>query len=251
MNNQGKTIIIFLIVISILLLSVTGISLFFLKTENDARKSLEIQLAQVKASSAKLDGDLKESKKKVFLMEEKLKDADAKISNLMDELELQEGLREQNKVENTALKEALDSEKKTKEAIQKDLTAAQEKIGTLEQKIKEEETRRADLEAKIQTTETPPAESSSEVELGKIVVTPGEIPEGKIISVNMENNFVVFDLGQEQGVAPDMIFSIYRGDQHLGEVKVARVEAKMSVADIVEPLTSKQLQKNDRVTAKK
>ncbi|HOW35895.1 MAG TPA: hypothetical protein PL155_05735 [Candidatus Omnitrophota bacterium] len=251
MNNQGKAITIFLIVISILLLSVTGITLFFLKTENDLRKSLEVQLAQAKASAAKLDGDLKESKKKVFLMEEKMKDADVKINGLMDELELQEGLREQGKVENAALKEALDSEKKTKEAIERDLTAAQEKIGALEQKIKEEEARRAELEAKIQATEMPAAEAQSEVELGKIVVTPGEIPEGKILSVNAENNFAVFDLGQEQGVAPEMIFSVYRGEQYLGDIKVARVETKMSVADIVEPLTSKQLQKNDRVTAKK
>ena len=76
MNNMGKTLTIFLIVISILFLSLTAITIFFLKKENEMRKATETKLTESEAARAKLNEDLKESQKKVFLLEEKNKEAD-------------------------------------------------------------------------------------------------------------------------------------------------------------------------------
>ena len=94
MNKAGKTLTIFLVVISILLLSLTVISVFFFKQENTLRKSLESQMTSLKASESKLESELKEAKKQAFLMEEKNKEADERINNIMDELELQEGVQQ-------------------------------------------------------------------------------------------------------------------------------------------------------------
>ncbi len=250
MDNRGKTLTVLLIVVSILLLSLTGISLFFFQKETDQRKSLENELALAKAAEAKLDTDLKDAKKQIFLHEEKAKEADEKINGLLDELELEKGLREEAKTENAALKEALTGESQAKEKFQADLTAAQAQVTNLEEKLKAQEAKQAELEAKVKTMDEAEAKIP-EVELEKIVVNPGEISAGKIISLNNENNFATINLGQDSGLAVDTILSVYRGDKYLGDIKVTRVEAAASVADFVAPFTSKQAKKNDKVTAKK
>lgn len=250
MNKNGKTLTIFLVLISILLLSVTGISLFFFQKESNERKAAEVKLSQAKDSEAKLEAALKEAKKQILLAEEKAKEADTKINGLMDELELQDGIRDQMKAENNALKEAVTSESQANGALQKELTAAQERFAALEEKLKVAESQRAELEAKIQEM-SQQAASQSEVDLDKIIVTPGSIPEGKIVSINSENNFVIVNLGQEHGMAQDMVLSVYRNDQYLGDLKIARAEENMSVADFAAPLDSKQLKVNDRIVVKK
>lgn len=248
MNKSGKTLTIFLVVISILLLSLTVISIFFYKTESDLRKSVEVQLAQAKVSEAKMDADLKEAKKQVFLLEEKAKEADEKINGLMDELDLQEGLRDQMKMENASLKEAVSKVSEEKEALDKELAAVQEKIAALEEKVKMSESARTDIENKMKEMEQA---EFTDVQLEKIVVTPGEIPPGKVVSVNQDNNFVIFDLGQEHGIRPEMVMSVFRGESYLGDIKVTRAQAGMSVADFVAPFTSKQAKKDDKVMVKK
>ena len=248
MNTQGKTLTILLIVISILLLSLTGISLFFFQKETELRKSLENKLASAKAAEAKLDSDLKEAKKQIFLLEEKDKESDEKIEGLLDELELEKGLREEIKSENTALKDALSGESQTKEKLQADLQAAQDQMTTLEEKLKAEEAKRTELETKLKDME---GADASQVELEKIVVNPGEIPAGKILSVNNENNFATINLGQDVGLAADTVLAVYRGEKYLGDIKVTRVEAAASVADFIPPFSSKQVKKNDKVMTKK
>ena len=245
MNKSGKTLTIFLVVIAILLLSLTVISIFFYKNESDLRKTAETKLAQLKTLEVKLEGDLKDAKKQVFLLEEKEKEADAKINELLDEIELVKGVKDQMKSENTSLKEALTKESQEKEALQTELASTQEKISALEEKAKNEENARLELEGKVKESEL------AEVQLDKIVVTPGEIPSGQVVSVDLENNFLIINLGQEHGVTPDLVMSVFRGDKYLGDIKVTRVQAGMSVADFITPFTVKQVKKDDRVAVKK
>ncbi len=249
MNKSGKTLTILLSVAFVLLLSLTFVLLFFYQKESEMRKSLEFQLTQAKASESRLESDLKDAKKQVFVLEEKAKESDDKINSLMDELELQEGLREELKTENDSLKETLANESRLKEALQKDLNAAQERATAVEQKLQETEKLRIDLETKVKSFEAQGV--SSGVELEKIVVVPGEIPEGKVVSINAENNFLIFNLGQHHGITSDTTMSVYHNDGYLGDVKVSRVQEEMSVGDFIEPLSAKQVVVNDRVVIKK
>lgn len=251
MNKSGKATTIILVIISVLLLSLLAISLFFFKDENEKRKTAESQLVQVRASQAKLDSDLKDAKKQIALFEEKGKESDKKINDLMDELELQKGIREQMKTENATLKESLGKENEDKENISKALVTAQEKLTALEEKLKGAETQRGELEGKIKEMEQQATQEGESVQLDRIVVTPGEAPQGRIVSVNKENNFVIFNLGHEYGITQDMLVSVFQGDKYIGDLKVNRVQAGMSVADFVAPLTSKQVKKDDRVVVKK
>ena len=250
MNKAGKTMTIFLVVITILLLSLTVISIFFYNTEKELRKSLEVKLAQAKAQETKLEAELKETKTQIFVLGGKVKEDDEKISGLMDELELQEAVKKQMKEDNSALKDSLSKKTQDKEALNTELVAVQEKIATIEAKLKSAEDLRAETEGKLKEIEQGVSQQSG-VQLEKIVVKPGETPQGKIVSINNDNNFVIFNLGEEHGVKQDMLMSVYRGEKYLGDLKVARAQEGMSVADFIPPLTNKQVKKDDKVVPKK
>lgn len=303
MGKTGKTVTIILIVISILSLVLTVIAVFFFQKESEMRKVAEENLAQSKLSEAKLQAELKESKKQVFLLEEKAKEADEKINSLMDDLELAQGVRDEIKAENDTLKEALDTESKAKDELRKqmtdELTKAKEKVTSLESTLTTEKNLRIDLEKQIEklrdnlNSQTQPAAQSpegtqtptttnplkeeqpqgnsppvekpkydpetsssntqaknSEVSLGKIVVASDDIPPGRVLSVDKENDFVIFNLGEKDGIVQGLIMSVYRDEDYLGDVKVSRVQSDMSAADFIPPFSSQRVRKNDQIVTK-
>ncbi len=282
MNRCGKTSTIFLVIISVLLLMLTGITLFYYNNESTLRKSLELKLSQTEAAKVKIDSELKEAKKQALVLEEKMKEADDRVNNLVDELDLQESVKEQMKSENATLKDALTKEGKEKEAIVGKLKEAQDKLTALETKFQASDKLRAELEQKINSMDsssaapepsapapdappvvtpekpdpdkTPPVtdktSQSPSINLDKIVVTTGDPHQGRVVSINRENNFMIFNLGREHGIDSGMILSVYHAGQYVGDVKVARVERILSVADFLPPLTNRQISKDDPVVLK-
>ena len=322
MKNSGKTLSVFLVVIVILLLCLSGIAFFYQYQESVLRKTAEASLEQLKNTAAKLEGDLKEAKKQVFVLEEKNKEADDKINDLTESLELEQGVKEELKKQNHDLTEALDNENQSKEKMRTELsqqlTSAQEKVFSLESqlttaknRVKEIESQSQDLQAKIKTmeadfqkkleeqrpstgaTQTPPAPNDaapntsssdeeksvpphieeipqpaehsdspsgistknpdSQVENKQIQLEPIVVAgqEGRVLSVDKENEFIIFNLGEKDGIAPGLLMSVYRGKDYLGDVKVSRVQSEMSAADFIPPFSSQKVRKNDQVVAKK
>ncbi|MFH1191145.1 MAG: hypothetical protein V1670_03005 [Candidatus Omnitrophota bacterium] len=84
--------------------------------------------------------------------------------------------------------------------------------------------------------------SKESVELPTIVVrsTPViarekaqvQIFPGKILSVNLDNNFVVIDLGSSAGVNVGDIFNVYRDIKSIGSIKVIQTRVNISACDI-------------------
>ena len=276
-NNSGKVLTIFLIIIFILMSSLTAISLFFFQKEVELRKLSELNLEQTKTIEAKLQADVKEAKKQSFLLEEKNKEATEKIESLMDELDLEKGVREEIKKENLALKEAMDKDSKEKEDLTAKLSSSEEKIAGLEKQLQEEVDRSAQLEKRSQELEqlsqsleskikafdsgnavasiVPPPQSTEkaapkEVQLDKIVVSPSGGTEGKVLTVDQDTQFLIFNLGKKDGITEGSVMSVYRGNEYLGDIKVSRVQPEMSAADFIPPLTSQTVQKDDRVIPK-
>ena len=83
-----------------------------------------------------------------------------------------------------------------------------------------------------------------------IPISSGRIPEGRILTVDIETEFVVVNLGKKDGIVEDMFMSVYRGPHYLGDIKVTRVQPEMSAADIIPPFSSQMVRKNDQVVAK-
>lgn len=154
MNSSGKVLTIFLVIIATLLISITALALFFHQKETERRKLAEVSVEEFRAEKTKIEEELKEVKKQNFLLQEKQKEAEERVNDLSEELELEKGLREEIKLEASSIKgqfeeaikakEALTKEMQAKEELQKKLTA--ELLGS-EQKIKELE---AQLNAEVQ-----------------------------------------------------------------------------------------------------
>jgi len=240
---------------------------------------------------------LQDAIKRGFLLQEKNKEADEKINGLLDELELQEGIREELKKENQALKEEFEKEAKARTELQQKVDSnveAAQKLPELAAQLQAEQGVRQELEQKLSAAEErartlektlakmqqqgvqSPAPSEAvpaaqqpqgeavptveqersgnkkeEVQLEKIVVAPAKaVPEGRIVMVDGETEFVIVNLGANHGIKEDQILSVSRGKDLLGEVKVTRVQPEMSAADFIPPLTSRQVRKGDSVIIK-
>lgn len=86
---------------------------------------------------------------------------------------------------------------------------------------------------------------SSEVELPPIVVNsnggpaintnPGLVNpglNGKVVSINPDNNFVIVDLGEKSGINTGDSLSVYRDAKYIAKLEVIQVRKDISAADI-------------------
>ncbi|MBF0384468.1 MAG: hypothetical protein HQL27_01225 [Candidatus Omnitrophica bacterium] len=148
-----KISIAFFIITIILLVSLTAISMFFFQKEIERRKTVETMLSKSKANEDDLNRGLDGFKKKAYLLEEKNKELDDKINNLMGELDIEKGLREQAKLENIAAKEELDKIKKDKERLEADLNIITQQISDVKNLLKEKDGKVTELEKAISDKE--------------------------------------------------------------------------------------------------
>ena len=272
-----------MVLVLVLLASATSIGFFLYNKEVQVRKELKHQLEESQQAEAKLQGDLKEIKHQLSIAQDKNKEADDKINNLMDEMELNEGLKKEMKSENASLKEAIEALKKEKERIKVDtedtdkrykqvqelFKAEQDKSNTLQNLIKELEQSKAKAEAEIEQMKNdlkaytarspeaqvnaeaiPPSKRTGKVELDKIVVNPNDGTRGRVVSVDKQAEFIICNLGLKQGIKSGDVLSVYRGEEYLGDVRVSRVQEELSAADLIPPFSSRKVRKNDIVVFK-
>jgi len=283
-NKSGKTLTIFIVLIIILLVCSTSIGFYLYHLEQRLHKAVAADLDRSHADAIRLQSQIKDLQGGLALAQDKSKEADQKINSLLDERDLNEGVRVALKKENAQLKEQMkalqDADDKIKSELddsggklsqyQDLLKASQERAKELEshlaelaQSNKSLKSKLDDLQASMQPYDKrtpqqqiageviPPGQSGHDkVELDKIVVNPQNSTKGHVLSVDNDAEFVIFNLGLNQGVKPDDVLSIYRGDEYLGDVKATRVQDEMSAADIIPPLSSKEVRKNDTVVLK-
>ncbi|OGX09374.1 MAG: hypothetical protein A2Y06_02415 [Omnitrophica WOR_2 bacterium GWA2_37_7] len=183
MTSTGKVLTIFLVIIAVLLVSLTAISMFFFQKEIEKREYAETQVEQSIAKRASLEAELGKIKKQSLLLEEKNKEADERINSLLDELELEEGLREEIKSERNLLKDELAKVKEDMLAVQKELNAQiggfKEKVVQLEDKLKIETSLKEGLKVKISEFEQKAKnleETIVQLEQNKVLAKP-PVPE--------------------------------------------------------------------------
>jgi len=312
MNSSGKVLIIFLVITAMLLISLTAISLFFFQKETERRKLAEATLEEYQGEKEKIDEELKELKKQNFLLQEKNKESEARVNDLSDELELENGLREEMKLETVALGEKLaelmdekevsakeiEEEEELHKKLTKDLSVSEQKIKELEAQLKAEKERSqklGQLYEQKQQEEAARAESIRKskkeaiadnnkaeeslpdeganlgIELEEIVIAP-RIPKaqgaaaelifketasdlesalnGRILSVDLETEFVIVSLGKEDGLAIGSVLSVYRNENYVGDIKITRLQSEMSAADLILPLSIRNVKRDDLVKTK-
>lgn len=74
-----------------------------------------------------------------------------------------------------------------------------------------------------------------------------EIFNGKILEVNSEYNFVIINLGKENGIKKGMVFMVYREKKLLGKVEVEEVFGDMSSCIILPWFKKEEIKIDDGV----
>lgn len=72
----------------------------------------------------------------------------------------------------------------------------------------------------------------AEEDLRRKGVSPPGIT-GKIVAYNSQWNFVVLDVGKNQGLVENSELTIMRNDEKIGKIRIASVDATTAVADVV------------------
>lgn len=74
-----------------------------------------------------------------------------------------------------------------------------------------------------------------------------EIQNGKILEINKEFNFVIINLGKEEGIKKGMIFLVYREKKLLGKMEVEEVFQDMSSCNMLPWFKQEELKIDDGV----
>jgi len=140
----------------------------------------------------------------------------------------------------------------------------------LEQKDQELERIKSAFREKSDQSEKLRAEAyhaPSEVELPPIILQKGQVDttsisspidrinmgtslKGRIVAVNREHNFVVIDLGRQDGIETGEEFNIYRGQAYIGLVEVIQMRDRISACDIKDVKGGCSLKTDDMIVAR-
>ena len=82
-----------------------------------------------------------------------------------------------------------------------------------------------------------------------VVRAEERILNGRILAVNRKFNFVIINLGKEDGIEKGMIFMVYQDKKLLGKVEVEDVFPKMSSCIILPEWKQGSIKVNDGILA--
>lgn len=114
--------------------------------------------------------------------------------------------------------------------------------GALSEQVAVLKKMQASLQEKIKRLLT-----KADVELGQVVVTPAGGLQGKILKANPSYNFVIIDLGRNDGVKPQTTMMVYRDANQTGEIKIEKVYDELSVGKAAFKWTGNEIGAGDIV----
>jgi len=71
--------------------------------------------------------------------------------------------------------------------------------------------------------------------------------KGRVVTINKEHNFVVIDLGKQDGIDIGNSFNVYRGEMFLGSVEIIQARDRIAAADIKDIKDGMDIEINDTV----
>jgi predicted RNase H-like nuclease (RuvC/YqgF family) len=255
MAQSSKTGLIILIIFCVIFAALAG-GLLFLQMQEKAKNSeLSSQILQLQTAKNNLQKERDEIKNQI-----------AGVQSELDSL----------KQEARQLEDEIGSEKSKRQAVEAKLKSKDSEITNLQSKINDYETNlsglknkysgleaeneellnklnqirlaKKALEAKISSGNVISSDDEEEVELGTVIVKADEmISDGRVLVVNKEFNFIVIDLGEQNGVGVGTQFGVYRDGELLAKVEVEQVYKDMSSAKILAEDLNGEIQEDDEV----
>lgn len=283
MTKAGKAIVLLLGIMAVLGMAVAGVAISFQMRERDLRMARENELRLMKAEKDELEQQLAEVREAKSRVERELTDAKGNLDNatkqLADERQEKEQLAktaedrqqqidrmlrdlEQARSDQRTLTDQLGQLRDEHTAIQRQVTSLQQVRAQLEQKIAElSKHPTVELDKVVvnppaapsstASAPTPDAAASPQAEAGAASSPPSGSEasslQGQVIVVNREYDFIVVNLGSNQGLALGQEFQVVRGDQVLGRVKVEKVYDELSAAAILPNSNKDAIREGDAV----
>ncbi len=273
MDRRAGSLIVLLIALILIFLSAAATGFYLYQKEHSKNIELEEKLEEINIKQKITEAKYLESQKVSSSLEVKLQQAVAEIGELNDEINKEKVSKEEALANLEQIKQEIEEQKALKLDLEDKLNQAQAEVKSMRGKLVSLDSDKKELELKIKDLE----EKSQGVELGKIVVSPEAastdnvkekkkpaavkkekkeiIPaekgaEGKVLVVNKEYNFVVINLGKKDGVELEQVFSIYRGNNYLGDIKVEKLHDSMAAAGFILEDTKDKVKEGDKVIRK-
>ena len=203
----------------------------YIRERTDSKRSLEYN----QKISDSIAAELVREKNDKYRIEESVKDLKTENANLRLQL------RELNARKNDLAKRYADLSAKndnlSKKVEDMEFQLAK-KLGDMESLLAQKNTELAklyqDLSVKPAAVELPPIVVRPNVPSAPAPVPVANTIVGKVLTINRDNNFVVIDLGANNGIKVGTAFSIYRSidDKSIAEVEVIQVRKSISACDI-------------------
>ena len=243
-----------IILVLALIVSVLAAGNFYLGMTNEQtkREAVEVELEKVKAAKALLEKEKEDLTSAKETLESQLNDATTRAKQLADQIaeekQQHEDALNQSRQEAADLKSNLDQERKEKMSLTQELAKAKKSYEALGNELT---TLRQAKEALEKRVKEMLAAQASETE--RIVVKPAAAaaaqkgPEGKVLVLNKEYNFVVVNLGSKDGLKAGTKLSILRGDAQIGSAQVEKLYESMSAANLLMEESKGQIQEGDLV----
>ncbi len=263
-----------------------GIGIFMLLQKERAHNiELQDELKEVQAELRESSKKLKDLELTNTDLKDKLGVTQVQLEGLTADFEKEKAAKGEALANIERLRADLEQQKQLRLDLEKQFAKSKEEAKKVQEQVRQLDQRKSELEAKVKDLEA----RASDVELGTIVVnadqqaapapaskkgvkaTPREktpavqpvkaapIPqpqakekgsEGKVLVVNKEYNFLVFDLGRKDGIEQGAIFSVFHSNKYVGDVKVEKVHDAMSAAGFLTSGLRDKVAEGDRVSSR-
>ncbi len=229
------------------------------KSVEEEKKNLEIELTATQNKISELQRKIEFNERTIQILSEELfkeKEDKKKLVEQIekfrkDNLNLMRGVKrlesEKDKLENSVV------------SLEKENAILSKKLERMQKLVKEKTVQLIDfiegIEKGKQKKKGTQQGVTEEVQLPPIVITPKTESkvltekgvEAKIIAVNEENNFVIIDAGEKDGLTAGMRLGVYREGIKIADLEVIETRAEIAACDILQVKPGLELNVGDAV----
>lgn len=256
--SRGRVAVIVLGMLAVLAISGAGVAVFLQMQERSLRLAREKELRLVKAEKTQLQEQLDDVTKAKEQLETDLTKAATDLQESLQQLaktqkenEELAGAVDQRQDEISRLSKDLEQIRSERTQLTQRIAQLTEQHKTLKTELNQIESAKTELETKVLEL----SQAQPTVELEKVLVTDagaaGTVagPEGQVVVVNREYDFVVMNLGKSHGLTLGQEFQVIRDSQILGRVKVEKIYDELSAAAILPASNKASIREGDFVRA--
>ena len=243
-----------ILVVTIVLSLGAGILSFLTKQEAESvleeKRTATAKNQTLEAEVKKLTATKKESESKIGELAKTTEDQktevekvrtemtsrQGEIAKLKEDLQTKESEIAKSKSRLKELETEVSAPKANAEAEAK-LAAVSDQLDKAQKAALEQEKRAEQLATQLENEKKKKVEEEKKIEIAKIEKRQNAL--GKIIAYNAGWNFVVFSLGDADGVTPESELEVQRNGEPVARLKISKIQPQQTTANLV-PLSAKR-----------